>query len=233
MQNMPTNMPQSSAGVRLAVPATADALASIQALLQVQAQKCQFSEPAKARMSTAVEEALNTILRLSNDDANDTDLAIEAHIEIDDQALKLRLSDQGMPYDSSLIPEYSPNQPDQAHDNEAGLSAFLMHKLADACEVHNWGQHGHHVELLWLLPMSTTPQKVDDIPEGLPQTPQAVENITTYTRPFQDSDAIHLARLLYRSYGYSYTNPDLYIADRIRARIAEWAHDFMGGRRTR
>ena len=236
MQNMPTQTPQSPAGVRLVLPANTDALASIHALLRVQAQQHHFSESAQTHMSTAAEEALSTILRLSKDDANDISLELEVHIEVDDQALKLRLSDQGMPYDSSLIPEYCPTQPDHAHDDEAGLSAFLMHKLADACEVHNWGHQGHHVLLLWLLPMSTATNDgedegenadvagaadIADAPEALAQAPQAAESIATYTRPFQDSDAIHLARLLYRSYGYSYTNPDLYIADNIRARIAD------------
>jgi hypothetical protein len=130
-----------------------------------------------------------------------------------------------MPYDSSLIPEYNPTQPDHAHDDEAGLSAFLMQKLADVCEVHNWGHQGHHV-LLWLLPMQTATSQGEDTPEVPTDAPDAsaqtaAEAVATYTRPFQDSDAIHLARLLYRSYGYSYTNPDLYIADHIRARIAD------------
>lgn len=69
------------------LPANADALASVHALLQVQAQRHQFSESAQARMNTAVEEALSTILRLSKDDTNDISLELEVHIEVDDQAL--------------------------------------------------------------------------------------------------------------------------------------------------
>ena len=211
-------------GLRLTVSAQASALAPLQALLHVQAARLGFAQPVQMRMQAACEEALSTILQLSHDSGDDASHQLEMHLYVQGPALVLRLSDHGLPYDLSLLPDYCPQQPELAHDDAAGLSAFLMQKLADRCQVMNQGLQGHHVELQWLLPQAAelpgpaTPQSPSESP---PEAQAAAPAAEIHTRPLQAADAIHLARLVYRSYGYSYVNPDMYMAERILARVAD------------
>lgn len=227
MLNRVTSIPDASKAIpwiQLHVPATEQALAPIQALLHSQAQSLGFSRETCQRMSAACDEALSTILRLSYDCGEDAANTLEVHIGHDDTAIQVRLSDHGLPYDLSLLPQYCPRQPELAQDDASGLSAFLMHKLADRCQVLNQGSQGHHVELQWLLPKTKTAD-ADGVAE-IQATDVAVAVAPTpaqriITRPLQQTDAIHLARLVYRSYGYSYVNPDMYIAERISERVAD------------
>lgn len=205
------------AWLQLSLPATAQALGPIQALLQAQAQALGFAHAAQQRMRMACDEALATILRLSHDAGADADNTLQAHLGVEDGALLLRLSDNGLPFDMSLLPSYNPQQPGQVDEDAAGLSAFLMQRLADRCQVLNQGQRGHHVELHWRLPdgAPAEAQAAADQPPDATAAPAPAALI----RPLQPADAIHLARLMYRSYGYSYVNPDMYIAERILARV--------------
>ncbi|WP_028604404.1 ATP-binding protein [Ottowia thiooxydans] len=221
------------AWARLTVPSEPGALGAIQALLLSQAQAHRFAKVVLIHMRAACDEALTTILRLSQDNSEDADRTLEVNVEWDGHALHLRLSDHGLPYDMSLLPSYSPQQPESADDNLAGLAAFLMQKMADHCQVHNHGSLGHHVELQWFLPeaelnAATDETGANDRTGSLFVAPAAIleNNVgapldAIEVRPLETNDAIHLARLVYRSYGYSYVNPDMYIAERILARVQD------------
>lgn len=219
------------AWVELNLPATAQALLPLQTVVQAQACALGFDEAACQRMHSACDEALSTILRLSHDNAIDARHTLQVHLSVNGPALQLRLSDHGLPYDLSLLPTYNPQRPEVAHDDAAGLSAFLMQKLADRCQVINQGRQGHHVQLEWLLP-EAVPAPVHTA-QATP-APAAIP-ATAYTiRPLRQEDAIHLARLVFRSYGYSYVNPDLYLAEGIWARVGDgrlssWVAEPAGG----
>lgn len=215
---------------RLTVPAERDAFGAIQALLLSQAQAHRFTKDAQLHMRAACDEALSTILRLSQDNSDDADRTLEVHVDWDGHALHLRLSDHGLPYDMSLLPGYSPQQPESADENLAGLSAFLMQKMADHCKVHNHGSLGHHVELQWFLTAEEPASETDDHSATLdanngsgtvPTIDIDAATSSIEVRQLEASDAIHLARLVYRSYGYSYVNPDMYIAERILDRVQD------------
>lgn len=216
---------------RLTVPAEPEAFGAIQALLLSQAQAHGFTKDAQVHMRAACDEALSTILRLSQDNSEDADRTLEVHVDWDGHALHLRLSDHGLPYDMSLLPRYSPQQPESADSNLAGLSAFLMQKMADHCQVHNHGSLGHHVELQWFLPDEGQGAEIDgtsvtletnSAPLLVPAADTSAAAISSIeVRPLEAGDAIHLARLVYRSYGYSYVNPDMYIAERILDRVQD------------
>ena len=69
-----------------------------------QAQALGFGHAVQQRMRAACDEALATILRLSHDASADADNVLQAHLGVEDGALLLRLSDNGLPYDMSLLP---------------------------------------------------------------------------------------------------------------------------------
>jgi anti-sigma regulatory factor (Ser/Thr protein kinase)/predicted N-acetyltransferase YhbS len=208
--------------LELRLPATHLALGPVQTLVLGQAQALGFSHAVQQRMRAACDEALSTALHLSHDAGADADNVLQMQLGVEEGALVLRLSDNGLPYDTSLLPEYNPRQPEQAGDDAAGLAAFLMQKLADRFQVLNLGQQGHHVQLEWRLPDAA--EEAAEVPAAsAPAGGQPAQSAPdpTRIRPLQASDAIHLARLMYRSYGYSYVNPDMYIAERIQARVGD------------
>ena len=207
--------------LRLSVPAHPSAIASVQALLAMQASGQGFTQGQQMRMQMAAEEALLTVLHCAHDDAADAGAAgtLDILLAVLPPVLQLRITDHGLPYDQSLVPEYDPEQPSSAEGDNKGLSAFLMHQLADRSRVLNLGAQGQHVELEWWLPqqgaLATPAAKAAEAPTE-PTAPALA-----HVRPLESADAIHLARLMYRSYGYSYVNPDMYVTDRILERCAD------------
>ena len=209
--------------LRLSVPAHPRAIASVQALLAAQASSHGFTPAQQTRMQTAAEEGMLTVLHYAHDDAPDAGAAstLDILLSVLPAVLQLRITNHGLPYDQSLVSEYDPEQPASAEDDQTGLSAFLMHKLADRSRVLNLGAQGQHVELEWWLPQqgnlvaaaSAPTTSNDTAATGSAPLPVSV-------RPLEPGDAIHLARLMYRTYGYSY-NPDMYVADRILERCAD------------
>lgn len=219
-----------SSWMRLELPAAPQALQPLQALLQSQASQHGFAHAARQRMSTAAEEALTTLLRLSQEGGADAVNLLQVHLAVEGTALVLRLSDNGLPYDTSLLPAYDPREAAQLAQSEvqaAALASYLMQKLCDRCQVVNQGSQGNHIQLEWLLPLAGSnsanepasaapPPAAEDAAPG-----QTAPHRPTAIRPLQPGDAIHLARLMYRSYGYSYVNPDMYVAERILARVQD------------
>lgn len=234
-EHLPTPSPTLGTSVcpwiDLRLPACTQALAPLQALLGTQANALGFAHSAQQRILAACEEALQTILLLSHDASADADNTLQVYLETENNALVLRLSDNGLPYDTSLLPHYDPRQAERADADTSGLASFLMHKLSDRCQVINQGSRGHHIQLEWLLPEAPTSMHGSAPTDAAGQRSHSAQDTThhdaesaptpqtAYIRPLQPSDAIHLARLMYRSYGYSYVNPDMYVAERILARV--------------
>jgi GNAT superfamily N-acetyltransferase/anti-sigma regulatory factor (Ser/Thr protein kinase) len=221
MMNTLTDITMRTSGlpwVRLSVPAHQYAIGPVQAALTQQARAWGYNNDAVLRMELAVEEAILTILRLTWGDDAGTMTAPSAGtydiaIHITNRTLQLRITDYDLPYDLSMVPVFSPANPDQVDDNSAGLSAYLLHSMVDVMRVTTPGQSGQSVELEWYLPRDVHQSAT---PTAATPDKQAVTSVSI--RPLANDDAIHLARLMYRNYGYSYVNPDMYIADRIIAR---------------
>lgn len=218
----PQRAPAACPWLQLQLPADTAALAPLQAVMQQQAQALGFDHASVQRIRAACDEALGTVLRLGHDAGDDASNELQADIRLEGRALQLRLSDNGLPYDLSLLPHYDPQAPEAAGDDAAGLAAFLMQRLADHCEVLNHGQQGHHVLLQWMLPEAAY-TSAQPAPVGTADPPQAATEPRepATIRPMQPADAIHLARLMFRTYGYSYTNADMYTAEGIQGRLQD------------
>ena len=210
--------------LRLSVPAHPRAIASVQALLAAQASAHGFTPAQQMRMQTAAEEGMLTVLHYAHDDAPDAGAAstLDILLSVLPAVLQLRITNHGLPYDQSLVAEYDPAQPGSAEDDQTGLSAFLMRQLADRSRVLNLGAQGQHVELEWWLPQQGNLMAAAASAPAASNNPAQAESAPqpATVRPLEAGDAIHLARLMYRTYGYSY-NPDMYVADRILQRCAD------------
>lgn len=213
--------PRGLSWLRLSLPAQPQAIAVVQSALRAQARPWGFTPGDLQRMELATEETILTILRLTHGDDGATASAANAGVfDIDitlvPPALQLRITDHDLPYDLSLVPEFSPVDAGSAADDTAGLSAFLMRQMTDVCRVLNPGYHGQSVELEWFLPTGVAPAQAAAVPAAA-QAPEGALRIDA----LQDADAIQLARLMYRNYGYSYVNTALYAPEQIRERVQD------------
>lgn len=219
---MPNSVNAGLAWVGLSLPAHHYAIAIIQQSLCTQAKNWGFTEFKIQQMELAVEEAINTILQLIHGDELDIHTPSVGHFDVKisvlDHVLQLRITDYDLPYDLSMIPLFSVLEADSDSQND-GLSFFLLRQLVDELRVHHPGINGQTLELEWALATNPAPVVQTNQPQALEE--EGFVPSFFALRALQASDAIYLARLMHQNYGYSYVNPDLYIAERIRLRHSD------------
>ncbi len=173
-------------------------------------------------LARAVSEACrNSIEHAFDDDETGRVLLVG---ELTPAALTLSVCDRGLPFDQSLDPAASPPDQDTAPpDTRRGRGLALIHQGAD--EVH-WINHGLEGKELRLTKYRTGSCRLEPPSEPPPPpahdaaAPACAANYTI--RLLQPEDAIRVAQLMYRVYGYSYTNEDFYYPERL-------AHDLETG----
>lgn len=206
------------AWVNLNLPAHHYAITIIQQILCTQAKSWCFETAKIQQMELAVEEAITTILQLIHGDGVlDIHTPSAGHFDVKisalENALQLRITDYDLPYDLSMIPFFSPSEVENKEDN-MGLSFYLLRQMVDGLRVHHPGINGQSLELEWYFTAGQLSQQIEQKPSPHIVPTEAVSQ-TIQIRALQDQDAIYLARLMHQNYGYSYVNPDLYIAERI------------------
>ncbi len=145
--------------------------------------------------------------------------------EVTPGALTISIRDRGLPFDQT--PEPAPPPPDPENPGPAclrdrGLS--LIHQAADEVRWLNHGWEGKELRLTKYL------SGVCRL-EPHPAAASGLHHETTHEGPSQDyairrqrpEDSIQMARLMYRVYGYSYSDEDFYYPDHL-------AHDVETGK---
>jgi anti-sigma regulatory factor (Ser/Thr protein kinase) len=137
--------------------------------------------------------------------------------EISPTTLVLAVCEQGLPFEPSLAPTFTPeNLADPSAVSTRGLGLFLIRHVVDEAQWINHGKEGKELRLVKYRPQrdvradppsAETERYRDD-------EPRAPEQEYTIRR-LVPADAIHVARCVYRAYGYSYPNEDLYYPERI------------------
>jgi len=138
-------------------------------------------------------------------------------LEISSGKITLSLHDQGLPFDHTLAPKYEPpSGADPGKINTRGLGLYLIEKLVDSVEWINHGMAGKELRLVKKRSAQNVTEQLPardlaPFPEDAPQAPEQ-----TYTvRRMRPEDAIHAARCIYRTYGYSYENETTYFPEEL------------------
>ncbi|MDA8126314.1 MAG: ATP-binding protein [Deltaproteobacteria bacterium] len=137
--------------------------------------------------------------------------------EISPSTLTLSVQDQGLPFDPTLAPVYAQPMGKEIEEVSAsGLGLFLIRQAVDELQWVHHGREGKELRLVKhrcqtdvteaLPPAEIAPFKEDE-PLAPPQ-----EYAIRRLRP---EDGIRVAQCLYRTYGTSYPNEDLYYPERI------------------
>jgi anti-sigma regulatory factor (Ser/Thr protein kinase)/predicted N-acetyltransferase YhbS len=137
--------------------------------------------------------------------------------ELTPTTLTLAIHDQGLPFDSSLAPTYTPpTSADASQVSTRGMGLYLIHQATDQVQWINHGREGKELRLVKhrsqadvterLPAAELTPFRSDE-PQASPQN--------YVIRRLRPEEAIWVAQCIYRAYGYTYPNDDLYYPERI------------------
>lgn len=138
-------------------------------------------------------------------------------LDIGPAAIILSLFDQGLPFDDSLTPAYEPPSAENpGASGTRGLGLRLIENAVDSVEWINHGMGGKELRLTkrraGLHPDAPlTVEVLSPLPDN---TPPAEEQTYTVRRMLPE-DAIHAARCIYRTYGYSYENEVTYFPEEL------------------
>ena len=117
------------------------------------------------------------------------------------------VEDQGLPFDFRKFDV----------EKESGLGVMLMKAFADEIHFLNLGRRGKRVELVKNLPYKDVEAYISEEEKDRAQSlPPAPKDIPLTIRLMKPDDSVDLARCVYRCYGYTYANGDVYFPDKVR-----------------
>lgn len=201
------------------VPACLPSLSSLNVVVMEFAQRQGFDSSKQFLIQLALEELYTTILGLAFDE-DDDQAALGVRLEVKQGFLQLSLLSRGLPFSWSMIPDYDPEQlGNELSLASVGLSTFLLKQSVDRYRLLNLGKQGLRFELEWRMPHEHIAELEHQVQE-VPAQPVAEQ---TFIEPepmrrLNPDEAIKVARLVYRSYGYSYVYDYMYYPERILLR---------------
>lgn len=194
----------------LRIPNKIEMLFVLQSFVVESAKVYKLPDTLLERLKLVSEEAFLHIIK--NSFSPDESSHIRVTTKVDHLYFKLSFFDKGLPFDSSLAKEYHPEADINLLDTE-GMELFLIKQYVDHVEWVNHGYKGKEFRLSFALPK----RDIFTILKGKKEKKEeSVENVNDIEiRPFKESDAIKIARTIYRAYGYTYPNEDLYYPEKI------------------
>lgn len=202
---------------QLRVPAERRFLGLVQGHVRDVACLAGFSDKDVLALELAAEEAFQNICAHAYPDGTSGDLLVKG--ELLESELRLEFIDEGLPFDPVLLHRSC----NQTESEASGLGLKLIHHAVDEVRWVNRGRQGKALYLIKQLPR--------DDPRGtgseLPVAPSAVTldtKVRTHETPkhaqtpeksfeirlLQPDEALHVARLFWLTYGYSYKNEAFY-----------------------
>ena len=146
--------------------------------------------------------------------------------ELTPVALTLMLCDRGLPTDQSL--EEAASASDLLTSEEAYAHGHGLDLINHCVDEVRWLNHGVEGNELRLTKYLTGICHLEPSPAGAATQQQPItasEGSSNYTiRLLRPGDGIRLAQLMYRVYGYSYSNEDFYYPERLDHNLASGRH---------
>lgn len=159
-------------------------------------------------LALATEEACANILKHAFEPGEEGGYSIAS--EITPAALVLSFRDQGVPLDASVE--------SALEDPEAGGAGHGLSRIRHAVDEAHWVRHGKEGKELRLVRYRPQADVTDHLPQEAlapihPEVTLAPPQEYTVRR-FQPEDAVGIARVVYRVYGYTYQHEELYYPER-------------------
>ena len=184
----------------LAVPSSLISLRIVQSFILESAKVSGFEKENLDRFYLIAEEAFSYVIRLLKDDKeNET---IKVVIRIDPKYFTVSFFDKGIPFSKT--------------DESDGTEKISLNLIQAYCNKLIWVNHGKDGKELRLL--FNKPQKDITQYELLPEHEKEKQpSDKIYIEPLRLKDSYQVSRLIYKTYGYSYPNGDMYYPEVIEA----------------
>ncbi len=165
------------------------------------------------RLKLVSEEAFLHVIKNSFSPGESSRIRITT--KVNNLYFKLSFFDKGLPFDSTLAKEYHPEADINTLDTE-GMELFLIKQFVDHVEWINHGYKGKEFRLSFELPKRDIFSILKGKKDRKEKKEESVSNINNVEiRIFKETDAIKIARTIYRAYGYTYPNEELYYPGKI------------------
>ncbi|MBE0650517.1 MAG: ATP-binding protein [Bacteroidales bacterium] len=194
----------------LQIPNKVEMLQVLQSFVVESAKVYNLPDNLLEKLKLISEEAFLQVIK--NSFSPNEESSVKINIQADDFYFQLSFFDKGLPYDESLAREYHPVTDIDSFDAE-GMELFLIRQYVDNVEWINHGHDGKEFRLSFEIPhrdIITILKNDTEQSEEKISSPDDVE-----IREFRESDAIKIARTIYRAYGYTYPNEDMYYPEKI------------------
>ena len=190
----------------LTIPNDTSYIPMLQSFVSHSARLAKLDEKFLPRLQLVCEEAFVYVLKNSFEENEDALVKIETNLK--NYHFTLSFFDEGLPFDLSLSKDYKVD--DFSTD---GLELFLIKKYTDKVEWVNHGNKGKEFRLSFDIPSQDIFSIDKNKKEKNSVSTPKVQDIEI--RTFKESDAIKISRIIYRAYGYTYPNEDLYYPQKI------------------
>ena len=135
--------------------------------------------------------------------------------EIAPGVLTVSILDRGLPFDASGVSEYRPPVSADAVA-EGGLGLYLIRQAVDEARWINHGRAGKELRLTKRRPEADVTAQLPEAALAPYRDDEPKAPLQEYTiRRLRPDEAIWVAQCVYRAYGYTYFNDDLYYPERI------------------
>jgi anti-sigma regulatory factor (Ser/Thr protein kinase)/RimJ/RimL family protein N-acetyltransferase len=206
--------PQGMLSAELSLPNDASFLRLARSFVREIATLSEFPDDEVEELVLAADEACTNTIEHAFEPGEAGSFTLRG--QVTHAALTLSICDQGLPFDSSLAPIYTPPQGGAVLPETRGLGLFLIHHAVDEMYWINRGKEGKELQLVKRRhqPDVTdrfTQAELASYQEDVPRAPEQEYTV----RRLQPEDAIQVAQCIYRTYGYTYSNEDLYYPERI------------------
>ena len=193
------------------IPNKIGCLKILQSFVVESAKLFDIDKKVASKLELICEEALTYVLQASFD--KDEDSRIKIELGIDDSHFRISFFDKGLPYDESLSPSYEIKKDIEDVSSLKGMELFFLKKFTKQLEWINHGNSGKELRLLLPMPYSDITE-IDTVKEE--SDDKSIDASQILIRKMQPSDAISIARVIYRTYGYTYPNEDMYYPQKIQ-----------------
>ncbi|MFP4486187.1 MAG: ATP-binding protein [Campylobacterales bacterium] len=189
----------------LVVPNTVSYIPLLQSFIIENAKIYRLDEKLFQKLRLVAEESFLHIIKNSFEENESGE--VEIQVAFINSYFEISFFDKGLPLDPSLLKEYSKD----ALSTE-GIELFLVKEYTDKVTWINHGSKGKEFKLSF----KTSSEDIFSIVKN--EDMQKSNNITLEDidiRVFKNSDAVKISRIIYRAYGYTYPNEDMYYPEKI------------------
>ena len=174
-----------------------------------------FQSPAVQAIESGVNEAIKAVIDYSFEP--DEQATLELSCELIATGLQLTLKDKGPPFGETL-PMYV--EKSSATDSTAtfGNRVFQLKKYMDQVSLHNLGHEGKEIVLIKQLAARKITEyyaecELEPYELPRPEIKTDDEKDNYLVRHMKTSEAVEVAKTVYRAYGYSYAREYMYFPE--------------------